>query len=152
MSIFPTNLEAHESRKLVWLCAPLHPSSLLGKHVLNEQMNEWVGRAWSHFYFGNSVEVAWTGITGWPSCHISKLFQQYKACSELPCRPVKSLQSCLTLCDPMDCSPPGSSVLLASPGKILEWAAMPSSRGSSRPRDRTRVSYVSSTGRWVLYH
>ena len=73
MSIFPTNSEAHESRKLVWLCAPWHPSSLLGKHVLNEQMNEWVGGAWSHFYFGDSVEVVWTGVTGWPSCHISKL-------------------------------------------------------------------------------
>ena len=36
--------------------------------------------------------------------------------------------------------------------RILEWAAMPSSRGSSQPRDRTQVSYVSSTGRCVLYN
>ena len=36
--------------------------------------------------------------------------------------------------------------------RILEWVAMPSSRGSSQPRDQTRVSYVSRTGRQVLYH
>ena len=56
---------------------------------------------------------------------------------------VKSLQSCLTLCNPMDHSPPGSSVHGILPARILEWVAMPSSRGPSRPRDRTRVSYIS---------
>ena len=53
----------------------------------------------------------------------------------------------------MDCSPPGSSVhgiLLMA--KILEWVAVPSSRGSSQPRDRSHASYVSCTGREVLYH
>ena len=42
-----------------------------------------------------------------------------------------------TLWDPMDCSPPGSSVYGLLQARILEWVAMPSSRGSSRPRDRT---------------
>ena len=64
----------------------------------------------------------------------------------------KSLQSCLTLCDPMDGSPPGSSVHGVLRARILEWVAIPFSRGSSRPRDWTRVSYVSCIGRWVLYH
>ena len=63
-----------------------------------------------------------------------------------------SLQSCLTLCDPIDCSPPGSSVHGILQARILEWAAMPSSRGSSRPRDQTCVSYVSCIVRQVLYH
>ena len=98
----------------------------------------------------------------------------------------------LTLCNPMDCSPLGSSVHRDSPGKntgvgchalfqgifptqgsnpglphcrrilchlshqgnprILEWVACPFSIGTSRPRNRTRVSYVSCTGRRVLYH
>ena len=53
-------------------------------------------------------------------------------------------QSRLTVCDPMDCSPPGSSVDRNSPGKILEWVTMPSSRGSSPPRDQTQVSGVAS--------
>ena len=64
----------------------------------------------------------------------------------------KSLQSCLTFWDPMDYSPPGSSVHGILQERILEWAAMPSSRGSSPPRDRTHVSYVSCIGRRVLYH
>ena len=44
-------------------------------------------------------------------------------------------QSCLTLCDPMDCSLPGSSVQGILQARTLEWVALPSSRGSSRPRD-----------------
>ena len=70
----------------------------------------------------------------------------------IPCVCAKSLQYCLTLWDPMDYSPPGSSVHGVLQARILEWVATPSSRASSRPRDRIRISYVSCTGRWVLYH
>ena len=49
-------------------------------------------------------------------------------------------QSCLTLCDPVDCSPPGSSVHGILQARILKWVAISSSRGSSQPRDRTHVS------------
>ena len=55
-------------------------------------------------------------------------------------------QSCPTLCNPMYCSPPGSSVHGIVQARILEWVAMPSSRGSFQPRDRTHVSYISCTG------
>ena len=54
-------------------------------------------------------------------------------------------QSCLTLCNTMDYSPPGCSVHEISQ-RILEWVAMPSSRRSSQPRDRTHVSYISCVG------
>ena len=64
----------------------------------------------------------------------------------------KLRQSCLTLCDSMDCSLPGSPVHGILQVRILEWVAMPSSRGSSRPRNWTCVSYVTCTGRWVLLH
>ena len=47
------------------------------------------------------------------------------------CMRATSLRSCLTLCDPMDCSPPGSSVHGMLQARIMEWAAMSSSRGSS---------------------
>ena len=57
----------------------------------------------------------------------------------------QSLQLCLTLCDPMDYSPPGSSVHGILQARILEWPAMPSSRGASLPRDRTCVSCISCT-------
>ena len=49
-------------------------------------------------------------------------------------------QSCLTLCDPMDCSSPGFSVHGILQERTLEWIAIHSSRGSSQPRDRTQVS------------
>ena len=48
----------------------------------------------------------------------------------------KVTQSCLTLWDPMDCSPPGSLVHGISQARMLEWVAIPFSRGSSWPRDR----------------
>ena len=54
----------------------------------------------------------------------------------------KPLQSCPTLCDPMDCSPPGSSVHGILQARILGWVAFPFSRGSSQPRDRTQVSHI----------
>ena len=69
-----------------------------------------------------------------------------------PCMRAKLLQSCPTFCDPMDCSPPGSSIHGIFQAKILECIAMPFSRASSWPRDRTYVSYVSCIGRWVLHH
>ena len=52
----------------------------------------------------------------------------------------QALRSCPTLCDPLDRSPPGSSVRGILQAGILEWVAIPFSRGSSRPRDRTQVS------------
>ena len=64
----------------------------------------------------------------------------------------KLLQLCPTLCDLMDCSPAGSSVHEILQARILEWIAMPSSKGSSRPRDKTQVFYVSCSGRWILCH
>ena len=65
--------------------------------------------------------------------------------------PVRRAQSCPTRCDPMDRSPPGFSVHGILLARILEWVAVPSSKGSSRPRDRTRVSYVFCTRRRALY-
>ena len=51
------------------------------------------------------------------------------------CMRAKSLRLCLTLCDPMDCDPPGSSVHGILQATTLEWVAMSSSRGSSQPRN-----------------
>ena len=56
---------------------------------------------------------------------------------------VKSAQSYPLLCDPVDCSLPGSSVHGTLQAGILEWGATPSSRGASRPRDWARVSCIS---------
>ena len=51
-------------------------------------------------------------------------------------------QSCLTLCDPMDCSLSGFSVHGIFQARVLEWIAISFSRRSSRPRDRTQVSHI----------
>ena len=64
----------------------------------------------------------------------------------------KWLQSCLTLCDPMDCRPQGSSMHGILQSRILESIAVPSSRRFSQPRDRACISYISNIGRQILYH
>ena len=76
----------------------------------------------------------------------SKLFSQYLVCKThvcvcvCVCVCVLVAQSCLTLCKPMDCSPPGSSIYGILQARILEWVAIPFSRGSSWTRDQTWVS------------
>ena len=60
------------------------------------------------------------------------------------CMCAKSLQSCPALCHPIDRSPAGSSVHGILLARMLEWVAMPSSRGSSWPGDWTHISYVCS--------
>ena len=61
---------------------------------------------------------------------------------------VQWLQLCPTLCSPVDFSPPGSSVHGILQAGILEWVAMPSSRGSSRPREDLNSGLLHC--RWIL--
>ena len=88
------------------------------------------GFAWQYknfeSYFRINVSHWVVCIKGWQGCPF--LF-------------VSVTQSCLTLCDPMDCSQPGSSVHGILQARILEWVAIPFSRGSSWPKDRTQVSH-----------
>ena len=83
----------------------------------------WVG--WLDLFAGHSF------LKGRDADGISQHPRPGVCCAEL-------LQSCLTLCDPMDWSPPGSSVHGILQARILEWIAPPSSRGPSWFRDRTR--------------
>ena len=66
------------------------------------------------------------------------------------CVCVLHAQLCPTLCDPMDYSPPGSSVYGITQARILDRVAIPFSKGSPQPRDWTRVSCV--FGRQILCH
>ena len=59
--------------------------------------------------------------------------------------------SCLTLCDPMDCSPPGSSVHGIFQGRILEWIAIASSMGSSWPQELNSHLLRLLHWQWILY-
>ena len=80
--------------------------------------------------------------------HWSIVQKNHEWCSpQGPCMCVKSLQSCPTLCDPIDHSPPGSSVHGILQARILAWIAMLSSRGFSPPKDQTHITYISFIGR-----
>ena len=82
-----------------------------------------------------------------PTCNVSEIcdlfypFSSYilSSSSNEPLPMLSYAQSCPALCDPIDCILPGSSVHGVLQIRILEWVAMPSSRGSSQPRDRTQV-------------
>ena len=58
-------------------------------------------------------------------------------------------QLCPTLCNPMDCSLPGSAVHGILQARILEWVTISSSKRSSQLRDGTHISHIA---RWILYH
>ena len=84
--------------------------------------------------------------------HSSILAADFKEINQDKATAAKSLQSWSTLCDPMDCSPPGSSVHGILQARVLEGVAMLCSRGSSRSRHGTCISYIFCIGRQVLYH
>ena len=103
---------------------------------------------------GVKFEKLWNSFNpnpGTPGCGFSVLmlellsdFQQLSSCLHFPTKESESevIQSCPTLCDPMDCSLPGSSVHGIFQAIVLEWVAISFSRGSSRPRDHTQVSHI----------
>ena len=85
------------------------------------------------------------------SCHVLA-DGTYPASLPCACIHAKSLQLCPTLCNPKDCSLPGSSVRGILQARMLEWVAISSSRGSSPSRDRAHTSCGSCIGRRVRYH
>ena len=88
----------------------------------------------------NKYRQTWEVLRTWFQTTAMKYWHQ--ACL------LEHVQSCWTLCDPMDCSPPGSPVHGIFPARILEWVTIPFSRGSSWLRDHTCIS---CTGSQVLY-
>ena len=113
------------------------------------------GLSW-RFLFIQLLSVYWK-TPGWPQedssfpdfgLQWSHLQKQNSVLREVYCCRLVT-KSCLTLCNPMDCSSPGSSIYRISQAAILEWVAISFSRGSFWPKGRTLVSCI---GRWVLYH
>ena len=98
------------------------------------------GGAWWAFVYG--VAQSWSQLKQLSSSS-SKLIHSLPSQNAHIHVCAQQLQSCPTLCDPMDCSPPGSSAHGILQARILEWVAMPTSRESSRPRDGTGISCVS---------
>ena len=109
--------------------------------ILQAKILEWVAIPFSR---GSSSSRDWTWV---PALQADSLL------SEPPGKPYFVLkwsevkwsevaQSCLTLCNPVDCIPQGSSVHGILQARILEWVTISFSRGSSLPRDGTRVSHI----------
>ena len=101
---------------------------------------EWVAYPLSR---GSSLPRNWTRL----SCMAGGFLTRW-ATRETPFQSIEKkkerdiAQSCPTLCDPMGCSLPGSSVCGIFQARVLEWVAISFSRGSSGPRDRTPVSRI----------
>ena len=90
---------------------------------------------------GFSRQEYWSGVPlPYPTATMEFL-KQLKV--ELLYVHTKSFQSCSTLWDPMNCSPPGLSIHEIVQARILKWVTIFFSRGSSSPRDRTYISYIS---------
>ena len=100
----------------------------------------------SHPYMTTGKTIAWMRRT-FVDKVMSLLFNMLSAAAA-----AKSLQSCTTLCDPIDGSPPGSPVPGILQARILEQVTISYLRGTSRPRDQTHISGISCFVRWILYH
>ena len=98
---------------------------------------------WSGWPFASPGALPNPGIKPVSPALAGRFFTTEPSRMPCACMHALSLQSCLILCDPMDHSPLGSSVCGILQSRILECVAMPSSGGSSQPRDRTSDSYVS---------
>ena len=103
---------------------------------------------WHHVARGGRAPVTLEpGLSALPLSRGSPILVQgvrWDVCAKL-------LQLCLTLCNLMDRSSPGSSDHRILQARIVEWVTMPPSSGSSPFRDWTCVSYISCVGRWVFY-
>ena len=112
------------------------PSSLTiwEKKLLDIRQNHWLSDKKKRSDFTTSLCVFY--------CISHSVVLDSPLSDSAQCHKCSVIQSCLTLCNPMDCSPSGSSVHGILQARILEWVAISSSRGSSQPRDRTWVSRI----------
>ena len=133
----PTGSKTSESENEVaqscpTLCNPMDcsPPGSSAHGILQARILEWLAISFSR---GSSLPRDRTQV----SCG-----RHFNLWATREAQESKVAQSCPTLCDRMDCSLPGFSVHGIFQTKVLEWVAISFSRGSSRPRDRTRVSCI----------
>ena len=129
------------------LCNPMNcsPPGFSIHGILQARILKWGAIPFSRV---SSRPRAWTQVS-WVAGRFLTIWATTEALI-LPCTLL--LQSCLTLCNPMGYSLPGSTAHGIFQARILECVAMPFSRGSSQHRDWTCISCVYCTGRQVLYH
>ena len=134
---WPERMKLHNSRQ-----DQMVSPSLTDQWVLLTEILVWILRhfSWVVRVYCRSAETQWFSV--FSSASLMVLERCVCLCAE-------SLQSHV---HPMDCSLADSSVHGILQARVLQWAAMPCSRGSSWPGGRACVSCVSCTGRWVLHH
>ena len=145
--------KSHREKEVWWI---RFTTMLLGNHkkckIISNYMSVWEVMVMKEQKFGVQILAPslFSFVTASKSESFSDLFWTSVSSSitwggcAVCCAVLSWLQSCLTLCDPTDFSPPGSSVRGILQVRIPEWVAMSSFRGSSQPRDWTCIS-------WVLY-
>ena len=106
--------------------------------MLHDQM-DWPIRSWKSNLPDSGQQTCPIHLPKWSPCS-SPCAKQKVRCFLFYCCLV--IQSCPTLCDPMDSNPLGSSVHGVFQARILEWIVISFSRGSSQPRDWTQVSHT----------
>ena len=166
------------SNRLPWM-PPLPPTAMVKSYhelgVLKHQTYisslSWRSEIWNEAVctVDSLWSLRWGSVTDFfllptapgPACLLASRLQDPSLChlhaaSCLPMSPpslsflaMLSPQSCPTLCNPTDCTPSGSSVHEIFQARILEWAAISSSRECSWLSDQTPISCMS---RWILYH
>ena len=111
------------------------------RHLSNKSVSPlapcWVGEDWRVHWESLTKWKSWQAYLASPSAHWRPSLRKWK---------LLVAQLCPTLWDPMDCSPPGSSVHRILQARILELFVISISRRSSQPRDQTQVSCI--TGRF----
>ena len=113
-------------------CPQKKPSSSKLQSISSPSASRWHSILINHLAGSPSLPMLAFWSSELQTLHLSSLSSHAAAAAE-------SLHSCPTLCDTMDCSPPGSSVCGILPARMLEWITMTSSRGSSQLRDQTHV-------------
>ena len=126
----------------------------------SEKPRQHIKKQWHHF----TDKCLYSQSYGFCSSHVQMWELDYEegwvskdwcfqiVVDTLLCVRAKSFQSCPTLCDPVDCGLPGSSVHGILQARTMDWVAISSTRGSSQSRYWTCISNVSCIGRQVLYH
>ena len=129
-----------------------NPVPLHCRHILYHLSHQGSPEHWSGSLIPSSGDLPDPGIElGPPALQADSLpaelprrpqYHSYTESKKNDCCCSLIVKLCLTLSDPIDCKPSGSSVHGILQARVLEWAAMPSSRGFSQPGDQTQVSHI----------
>ena len=130
---FPINLKPRQNKSY----AKLHRAALFTRAEAKKQpkclsIEEWI-KTW--YIYTTCIRNTVCAVLSQPAVCDPRVYGIPCVHHGMPCVLCSVSQPCATLCDPMDCCPPGSSVRGIFQARILEWVAISSSRGSFPPRD-----------------